>query len=105
VTPHEHVEAWERSKDQKRRRLFSFQKGRTDGSDSRTQSEEGPECEEGQGPEGEAGHDTLGKLAKLMNDHGQWWNREVKGIGEQSADAIQEAFVKFWQDHPEYCAS
>jgi hypothetical protein len=52
----------------------------------------------------EAGHDTLGRLAKLMGDHGQWWNKEVKGIGEAGATEVADLFAAFWADHPEYCA-
>lgn len=53
----------------------------------------------------EHGHDTLGKLAKLMNDHGQWWNKEVKGLGEQSAAKVADSFAEFWRNHPEYCGA
>lgn len=53
----------------------------------------------------EAGHDTLGKLAQLMHDHGQWWNKEVKGIGEAGATEVADRFAAFWQAHPEYCAA
>lgn len=53
----------------------------------------------------EAGHDTLGKVAKLMNDHGQWWNKEVKGIGEETASEIADRFADFWANHPEFCQS
>lgn len=51
----------------------------------------------------EAGHDTLGKVAKLMRDHGQWWNKEVRGIGEETAAEIADRFADFWRDHPEHC--
>lgn len=53
----------------------------------------------------EAGHDTLGRLAKLMQDHGQWWNKEVKGIGESGAAEVADRFAAFWSEHPEYCAA
>lgn len=53
----------------------------------------------------EAGHDTLGRLAKLMADHGQWWNKEVKGIGEAGATEVADRFAAFWAEHPEYCAA
>ena len=51
----------------------------------------------------EAGHDTLGKLAQLMNVHGQWWPKEVKGIGEGGATEVADRFADFWAKHPEYC--
>lgn len=53
----------------------------------------------------EAGHDTLGRLAKLMQEHGQWWNKEVKGIGEAGATEVADQFAQFWKEHPEYCAA
>ena len=51
----------------------------------------------------EAGYETLGAVAKLMKDHGQWWNKEVKGIGEETAAEIADRFAEFWAAHPEYC--
>lgn len=51
----------------------------------------------------EAGYETLGAVAKLMHDHGQWWNKEVKGIGEETAAEIADRFAGFWAAHPEYC--
>jgi hypothetical protein len=53
----------------------------------------------------EAGHDTLGRLSKLMQEHGQWWNKEVKGIGEAGATEVADRFAQFWSEHPEYCAA
>jgi hypothetical protein len=51
----------------------------------------------------EAGYETLGAVAKLMRDYGQWWNKEVKGIGEETAAEISDRFADFWAAHPEYC--
>jgi hypothetical protein len=53
----------------------------------------------------EAGHDTLGRLSKLMQEHGQWWPKEVKGIGEAGATEVADLFAAFWSEHPEYCAA
>ena len=53
----------------------------------------------------EAGYETLGAVAKLMHDHGQWWPKEVKGIGEETAAEIADRFAAFWSAHPEYCGS
>lgn len=36
--------------------------------------------------------DTLGKLQDLMQKHGSFWHREVKGIGEGKAEKIGEQF-------------
>lgn len=46
---------------------------------------------------------TLGKFSDRVAKHGEWWFRELKGIGETKAAAISEAFVEFWANHPEYC--
>lgn len=51
----------------------------------------------------EAGYETLGAVAKLMADHGQWWPKEVKGIGEETAAEIADRFAGFWAEHPEFC--
>ena len=45
--------------------------------------------------------DTLGKLQSLMEKHGAWWFREVKGIGESTAEKIGEAFNAFLMRHGE----
>ena len=44
----------------------------------------------------EAGYGTLGAVAKLMQDHGQGWAKEVKGIGEETAADIADKFDEFW---------
>lgn len=48
--------------------------------------------------------DTLGKLTDLMNAHGQWWHREVKGFGEKAAETVADAFAAFWREHPEFAS-
>lgn len=50
-----------------------------------------------------AGYTTLGKLSDLMNDQGQWWNKEIgRGFGEAKATAVSDAFADFWKAHPEF---
>jgi len=39
----------------------------------------------------DAGYDTVGKLVAHMQDQGEWWHREVKGIGKDSKVPIEEA--------------
>lgn len=46
---------------------------------------------------------TLGQLSDLMNEHGDWWPREVAGVGEASAEAVANLFAAYWKQHPEYC--
>jgi len=38
-----------------------------------------------------AGIDTLGDLQDWMQKHGQFWTRDIKGIGESKAEAIADA--------------
>jgi hypothetical protein len=50
----------------------------------------------------DAGVTTIGKLSDVMNAAGVWWRKEIKGIGEASAEKIADALSDFWKDHPEY---
>jgi len=51
----------------------------------------------------EAGLTTLGKLSDHIRDQGDWWAREIKGVGEKAAEEIADAFAAFWKEHPEFC--
>ena len=51
----------------------------------------------------EAGIETIGSLAKRTAGEGQWWWRPITGIGEGTAEAVQDRMVVFWKEHPEYC--
>ena len=52
---------------------------------------------------GDAGYTTLGKLSAHMADQGEWWAKEIKGLGEKGRDETLEAFQDFWKRHPECC--
>jgi hypothetical protein len=45
---------------------------------------------------------TLGKLSDHMAENGQWWARNIKGVGEAAAEKISDMLAKFWSDHPEF---
>ena len=45
---------------------------------------------------------TIGRLSKLMNEHGEWWHREVEGIGKVAREDIKDRFEVYWKAHPEY---
>lgn len=51
----------------------------------------------------EAGYETLGSVVKLMKDHGQWWAKEVPGIGEEIGGKIADQIAEFFGANPEYC--
>lgn len=53
----------------------------------------------------EAGYETLGAVVKLMKDHGQWWPKEVTGIGEEIGGKISDQIAEFFAAHSEYTAS
>ncbi len=46
---------------------------------------------------------TLGQFQKHLNDHGEWWAREIEGFGKVAKEKVGTAWMKFWADHPEYC--
>ena len=51
----------------------------------------------------EADIQTVGDLTDHVKRHGDFWWRDIAGIGEQCAEKISDAMVKFWEEHPEYC--
>jgi len=50
-----------------------------------------------------AGLETMGDLADWMQAKGDFWAKDVKGLGAKSAGEIADAMVDFWAAHPEYC--
>jgi hypothetical protein len=52
-----------------------------------------------------AGLTTLGLLTDFQMANGEWWVRNVKGLGEMGSDKIAEKVAEFWKEHPEYCRS
>jgi len=51
----------------------------------------------------EAGLTTLGRLSDYMGKYGTTWANGLKGIGEVAATKIEDAWARFWADHPEFC--
>ena len=47
---------------------------------------------------------TLGELTDFIAKHDEDWWRDLEGIGPGAAEKIQESYVKFWEQHPEYVA-
>lgn len=47
--------------------------------------------------------DTLGALSDWMQKKGEFWAKDVPGIGEKAATDIADAFAAFWATHPECC--
>ena len=52
----------------------------------------------------EADLTTLGKLSDHMAEQGQWWWKQLPGIGEAAAEKISDMLASFWEAHPEYTA-
>jgi hypothetical protein len=53
----------------------------------------------------DAGHLTIGALSKHIEEQGEWWPKNIKGLGEKGREKVLEAYVAFWADHPEYGAN
>ena len=47
---------------------------------------------------------TIGQLADLTSQ-GDWWHKDVKGLGEKAVEQIDELMTEFWKTHPEYMQS
>lgn len=47
--------------------------------------------------------ETLGDLADFQGKHGEFWAKEIKGLGPAKAAKVTDAQAAFWQAHPEYC--
>ena len=50
-----------------------------------------------------AGLETMGKLADWMQKKADFWAKDIKGIGPDTAETISDAMVDFWARHPEHC--
>jgi len=50
-----------------------------------------------------AGVKTLGNLVDLQKDHGDWWSKKIKGLGDKGVEDASARLVAFWAEHPEYC--
>lgn len=53
-----------------------------------------------------AGYRRIGKFSEYMADKADFWDRDLKVGGQRKPprfrEAIEEAFLGFWRDHPEY---
>jgi hypothetical protein len=43
-----------------------------------------------------AGIDTMGKFADFQAKHGEWWSKELKGIGPETVTKLCDAAERFW---------
>lgn len=48
-----------------------------------------------------AGITTVGKLADHTQLHGEWWHKEVPGIGDAARQQIEDTLEKFWAANPQ----
>jgi len=56
-----------------------------------------------------AGYRRIGKFSEYMAEKADFWDRDMK-VGDQRKppkfrEKIEEAFLTFWRDHPEYTSS
>lgn len=49
----------------------------------------------------EAGIETVGQLSDFQAKHGEFWAKEIKGIGKSKAEKISDAMIEFWKKHPQ----
>jgi hypothetical protein len=48
---------------------------------------------------------TLGQLTQLQKDQGEWWVREVKGLGETGSADLSECCERYWKENPAQTAA
>lgn len=46
--------------------------------------------------------ETVGDLADWQAKKGEFWMKDLKGVGGAAAGKLADAFDKFWREHPEY---
>ncbi|MBN2579129.1 MAG: hypothetical protein JXB10_09075 [Pirellulales bacterium] len=51
----------------------------------------------------EAGIKTLGKASDIQQKHGDFWQREISGLGDKGREEYEDRMATFWGEHPEYC--
>lgn len=45
--------------------------------------------------------ETVGQLSDFQAKHGEFWAKEIKGIGKSKAEKISDAMIEFWKKHPQ----
>ena len=51
------------------------------------------------------GIETLGGFANFQRDRGEFWAKDLKGVGPAKATKITEAWEEFWKANPQYCST
>lgn len=49
----------------------------------------------------DANINTVGDLYDFQAKHGEFWAKEIKGIGKSKAEKISDAMIEFWKKHPQ----
>jgi hypothetical protein len=44
---------------------------------------------------------TVGEYTKWCNDKGEFWAKDLAGIGPAARQEIEDVFIKFWADNPQ----
>ncbi len=50
-----------------------------------------------------AGLKTLGELTNFQAKHGDFWIKDIKGLGATGSEELTNRLESFWTEHPEYC--
>jgi hypothetical protein len=50
-----------------------------------------------------AGIETLGQFSDFVGRHGDFWPKDLKGVGPAAAEDLSDRFTDFWARHPEFC--
>jgi len=48
-----------------------------------------------------AGLETVGQLSDWQNKHGDFWIKEIKGMGKKVGDNVADAMERFWRERPD----
>lgn len=48
-----------------------------------------------------AGITTVGELADFTALHGEWWSKDVPGVGDAARQQVEDTLEKFWAANPE----
>jgi hypothetical protein len=46
---------------------------------------------------------TIGEFSEFVKLKGDFWGKDLKGIGPKKLEVVDEVNFRFWLDHPEFC--
>lgn len=51
-----------------------------------------------------AGLETVGQLSDWQSKHGDFWIKEIKGMGKKVGDNVADVMERFWRERPDRAA-